>query len=167
MSLLTAAPFLLMTFAEPRPTPQPVHSHHDADVDSRGDQVMGFDHEKTTHHFRLLPDGGVIEAEAKDSKDIESRDQIRSHFQHIAKKFSEGDFEAPFLIHGQTPPGVPVMKRLKSEIRYAFEPTERGGRVVISTKNRQALAAIHDFLRFQIDEHRTGDSVEVAAPSRS
>jgi hypothetical protein len=54
---------------------------------------------------------------------------------------------------------------LKSQIRYQFEPTPQGGRVFISTKNPQALAAVHDFLRFQIREHRTGDSTEVTQAS--
>ena len=31
-----------------------------ADVNQRGDHAMGFAHEKTTHHFRLYPDGGAI-----------------------------------------------------------------------------------------------------------
>jgi len=35
------------------------------------------------------------------------------------------------------------------------------GGVVISSKDRKALTAIHQFLRFQIEEHKTGDSVEV------
>ena len=30
--------------------------HHDA-VGQRGDRVMGFSHDKTTHHFRLSKDG--------------------------------------------------------------------------------------------------------------
>ena len=33
-------------------------SHHEGVV-RRGDDVMGFSHEKTTHHFILLKDGGV------------------------------------------------------------------------------------------------------------
>jgi hypothetical protein len=33
--------------------------------------------------------------------------------------------------------------------------------MVIKTGNPEALAAIHDFLRFQISDHRTGDSPEV------
>ncbi|HTO88821.1 MAG TPA: hypothetical protein VMR54_14980 [Thermoanaerobaculia bacterium] len=150
------------------PTPAPgcaMHSTQDEGVDSRGDQVMGFAHEKTSHHFRLTPSGGSIEADAKDPDDTESRDQIRAHLRHIAKMFSEGDFEAPMLIHDQVPPGVPVLKQLRSQIRYQFESTPQGGRVVISTKNPQALAAIHDFLRFQIREHRTGDSTEVTHAS--
>ncbi len=38
------------------------------------------------------------------------------------------------------------------------EPTARGARVVIRTANPEALEAVHAFLRFQISDHRTGDS---------
>jgi hypothetical protein len=58
-------------------------------------------------------------------------------------------------------PGVAVMQRLKAEIKYEFAKTERGGRVRISTNNAEALAAIHDFLRFQIKEHETDDPLKV------
>jgi len=91
-------------------------SQHPADhsaVDKRGDRVMGFSHEKTTHHFRLYADGGAIEVEAKDPKDNESRDQIQNHLGHIAHMFADGNFNAPMLVHARTPPGVPVLERLK------------------------------------------------------
>ena len=131
-------------------------SHHD-EVNRRGDHEMGFSHEKTTHHFRLAKDGGAIEVTANDPNDTESRDQIRQHLTHIAMMFSAGNFNAPMLIHDQTPPGVPVMKRLKSQIKYEFENMESGGRVKISTVNREAIDAVHEFLRFQITDHQTGD----------
>ena len=122
---------------------------------------MGFDHEKTAHRFLLTQRGGSIEASAKSAADRDSRDRIRAHFARIARKFSEGDFEAPALIHGREPPGVASMKRFRREIRYRFVTTDRGARIVISTKNREALAAIHEFLRFQIRDHRTGDPQDV------
>lgn len=53
------------------------------------------------------------------------------------------------------------MKRLKAEIKYKFEETERGGLVRITTSDAKALAAVHEFLRFQIKDHKTGDSGEV------
>ena len=62
--------------------------------------------------------------------------------------FSEGDFNAPMLIHAQTPPGVPEMKRLKGKISYKFEQTKHGGLVRISTSDPQAVSAVHDFLPF-------------------
>src|SRR5438045_3117192 len=49
-----------------------VHSHLDG-VNSRGDEAMGFSHARTTHHFRLFPDGGAIEVSANDAADAESR----------------------------------------------------------------------------------------------
>lgn len=133
------------------------HGAHHAAVNKRGDKVMGFSHEKTTHHFLLKKDGGTIEVAANDAQDTASRDLIRQHLQHIAKKFAAGDFEAPMLIHAQTPPGVPVLQKLKTEIKYQFEKSATGGRVRLSTDNAQALTAIHEFLRFQIKDHRTGD----------
>ncbi len=142
---------------------KPTHPHagHHTAVNERGDKVMGFSHEKTVHHFRLKPDGGWIEVEVKDPNDTASRDQIRTHLQHIAQKFAAGDFAAPMLIHAQTPPGISVMKQLKAAVNYQFEETQRGGRVRITTSNTKAIAAIHKFLRFQISDHRTGDSSEV------
>ena len=77
--------------------------------------------------------------------------------------FSEGEFDAPMLIHEKVAPGVPVMKELKAAIRYDFQPTERGGSVLLSTKNARALEAVHQFLRFQIEDHKTGDSTKVGA----
>src|SRR4051812_44257947 len=130
-------------------------------MNERGDQAMGFSHMKAAHHFRLLGDGGAIEVWANNAQDTETREQIRMHLSHITQMFAAGDFHAPMFIHDRTPPGVPVMQRLKSEIKYEFEKMERGGRVRITTGNPEALGAIYDFLRFQIKEHETGDSLEV------
>ena len=134
------------------------NEHHTA-VNQRGDHVMGFSHEKTTHHFRLYSDGGAIEVEANDPKDTQSRDQIQMHLGHIAKMFAAGDFNAPMLIHDRVPPGVPVMQEHKADIKYEFSKTERGGKVRITTKDPAALNAVHEFLRFQIADHQTGDSL--------
>ncbi|HZT60095.1 MAG TPA: hypothetical protein VFA21_15915 [Pyrinomonadaceae bacterium] len=137
---------------------------HDAHLDAvnkRGEAAMGFSQTATTHHFTLTRDGGVIRVEANDASDAASREQIRQHLSHIARAFAAGDFDTPMLVHDRVPPGVPAMKRLKSEIIYSYEETERGARVRIETKNADALAAIHDFLRFQITDHQTGDPLEV------
>jgi hypothetical protein len=136
-------------------------SQHQQGVQTRGDQAMGFSHEMTTHHFLLTEDGGVIEAEADNPNDNASRDAIWQHMEHIAMLFSEGDFTAPMFIHGQTPPGVPTMKRLKDRITYRAKPTEQGAEVQISTANPEALEAVHQFLAFQIKDHHTGDSTKV------
>ena len=132
-------------------------SDHHAQGDARGDKVMGFDHAKTTHHFLLSAAGGSIEVTANSAEDQESRDAIRGHLAHIAKMFSDGDFEAPMLVHDRFPPGVDAMKRKKSVIQWKYEEIGSGARIVAVTRDLEALAAIHEFLRFQIADHRTGD----------
>lgn len=139
---------------------QSSHDRH-SQVTARGDRVMGFSHERTTHHFRLTANGGVIEATAKSEEDQESVRSIRSHFQHIAKKFAAGDFQAPMLIHAQKPPGVPVMKTAAAKITYLFAEIPAGGRVTITSADKRAVDAIHEFLRFQIQDHKTGDPLTV------
>ncbi len=141
----------------------PMRQKQMAGMNERGDKAMGFLQAKTTHHFILTSDGGVIQVEANDPRDTESREQIRMHLTHIARMFAEGDFGTPMFIHDRVPPGVPVMRAMKTTIQYKFENTENGGLVRISTSEPKALAAIHQFLRFQIQEHDTGDSLEVAA----
>jgi len=79
----------------------------------------------------------------------------------IARMFAQGDFDLPMFIHATTPPGMETMKRLKRAISYQYEDTLQGGQVHLSTQNPQALAAIQKFLRFQIQDHRTGDPLTV------
>jgi hypothetical protein len=133
------------------------HDAHLAAVNKRGEMAMGFSQSETTHHFILQPDGGVIQIEVNDPKDELNRERIRQHLAHIARLFAAGDFDTPMLVHARTPPGVPTMSRLKAEIVYAFEETESGARIRVKTRNAEALAAVHEFLRFQIEDHQTGD----------
>ena len=133
------------------------HDAHHAAVNKRGEEAMGFSQTETAHHFLLTRDGGVILVEVKDPADASNRERIRQHLAHITQLFAAGAFNTPMLVHARTVPGTSVMSRLKSEITYAFEETERGGRVRINTKNPEALAAVQEFLRFQIKDHQTGD----------
>ena len=123
---------------------------------------MGFSHHMASHHFRLLPEGGAIEVAVKDPKDAQSRKAIRSHLATIAEMFAGGDFSVPMFIHATSPPGMATMQRLKQEISYRAEETPKGAQIRIRSENAEAIEAIHQFLRFQIEEHRTGDAKEEA-----
>ena len=137
-------------------------SQHQADVEKHGDEAMGFSHDKTTHHFRLYADGGAIEVTVSDSKDSQNMQAIRSHLTHIVTMFSNGDFSVPMFVHDEVPPGVPVMKEKRTEISYRFEELPAGGRVLIKTTNPDALKAIHEFIRFQIEDHDTADTTDIS-----
>jgi len=142
------------------PASKPKQDSHDA-MSARGEHAMGFSQTATTHHFLLKSDGGAIQVEANDAKDTSNRDHTRMHLSHVAQAFQNGDFDIPMFVHDSVPPGVPEMKRLRKQIRYSFEETPNGARVVIVTSDRDALTAIHQFLRFQIQEHKTRDPLEV------
>jgi hypothetical protein len=160
ISLTTA---LLIRGQQAQKTDRSTTQKHMDEMNERGDKAMGFDHLKTTHHFILASDGGSIKVEANDEKDDRSRDQIRQHLRHIAMMFGDGNFDAPMLVHMETPPGTEVMQKLKAQIRYQYKETEHGALIRISTSNAQALHAVHDFLRYQIKEHMTGDPLEPTA----
>ena len=138
----------------------PMHGDH-SKMNERGEKGMGFSQTTTTHHFFVSSNGGVIQVEGNDPKNTATRDEIRTHLKHIAHAFSEGDFDIPTMVHDKVPPGVVDMKRLSKEITYTFQETPSGGRVVMATSDPAAVAAIHKFLRFQIDEHQTHDPTEV------
>jgi hypothetical protein len=53
------------------------------------------------------------------------------------------------------------MAKLKDRITYKYAETPKGGRVNITTSDAEALKAVHAFLKFQIADHKTGDSLEV------
>ena len=112
---------------------QPEQSTRQDGVVQRGDHVMGFSHDATTHHFHLLKDGGEIVVTANDSNDKKSIEQIRAHLNHIVGMFSKGNFNAPMLIHDTNPPGVATMTRLKSDIRYTIFEIPRGAKLRIET----------------------------------
>jgi len=157
MKIAFLAGVIALAFSQD-PASRPKQDSHDA-MNARGEHAMGFSQTATTHHFLLKSDGGVIQVEANDPKDTSNRDSIRMHLGHIAHAFQNGDFDIPMFVHETVPPGVAEMTRLQKQIRYSFEEAPNGGRVVIVTSDKDALTAIHKFLRFQIQGHKTGDPV--------
>jgi hypothetical protein len=147
----------------PAMPPGMTHEEHlaqmkkDAELERRGKAAMGFDQHAATHHFRIADDGGAIEVAVNDADDRATLDAIRTHLTAIARAFAEGRFDAPVATHGELPPGVRELQRLKDAIAYRYEPIAAGGRVRITASSPDAVAAVHAFLRYQIREHKTGD----------
>lgn len=165
MRVFLAALWFIFGFSEAQVTDRdqpktgtvcPAHDMH-AGLNERGEKGMGFSQTATTHHFLLTADGGAISVEANDPADSTNRENIQMHLHHIQQAFQSGDFDIPMFVHDTVPPGAVVLKQRAKRIRYSIEETANGGRVLIHTKDKKALEAIHAFLRFQITEHKTGD----------
>jgi hypothetical protein len=166
MNLFTALVVASLSAGPQHPAMPPGMSHEehlkqmekDEALKKRGAAAMGFDQDAAVHHFRLTSAGGAIEVEARQKKDETTRAQIRAHLRQIAADFANGDFGKPVATHAETPPGVTGLQEHRAAITYRYEETRAGARVVIATRDRDALEAVHTFLRYQIHEHKTGDA---------
>ena len=126
-----------------------------AAMQERGKKAMGVDQYTSSHKFDATPTGGRIELQ-RDSADAAGIAQIRAHMREIARSFAAGDFATPGFVHMMDVPGTKVMRAKRSVISYESRDLPRGGEVVIRTKDSAAVAAIHEFMAFQRDEHHAG-----------
>ena len=125
-----------------------------ASLQQRGETAMGVNQYTSQHVFEPLSDGGRIVLQRMETDTIDEA-TIRAHMRTIASAFSAGNFALPGFVHAMpNVPGTAVMKRLKGEITYVARDIPRGGEVLISTKNPEAVSAIHNFLAFQRMDHR-------------
>lgn len=123
-----------------------------AAMQQRGKQAMGVDQYTSTHHFNPLPDGGVIQL-VRDVDDTTGVATIRKHIRDIARSFASGDFATPEFVHMQAVPGTKTMADKKAAITYTPRDIPRGAELRITTKDPEALKAVHEFLAFQQHEH--------------
>ena len=102
-------------------------------MEHRGDAVMGFSHEATTHAFKLSDDGGAIEVVANDPKDSKSIEAIRAHLREIAKAFAKGDFAKPKAIHEELPDGA---ARCRESVAVVIPNSTTTGALVLARLSR-------------------------------
>jgi len=127
-----------------------------ARVQARGHAAMGVDQYTSSHRFESLPDGGRISLQ-RDPGDSAGVAQIRAHMRGIAVAFARGDFALPGFVHDRDVPGTAAMVARRSWITYAADTLPGGGQLRLQTSDPSAIAAIHEFLAFQRqDHHSTG-----------
>jgi hypothetical protein len=148
--------------ADERATHDSTHDSTHADsafaaVQARGadQRAMGVDQYASPHRFDALPDGGRIELQ-RASDDSAGVAQIRRHMREIASAFAAGDFDTPAFVHAQQVPGTDVMAARKAAITYEARDLPRGAEVRITTRDPEALRAVHAFIAFQRGDHRVG-----------
>jgi plastocyanin len=119
----------------------------------RGAIAMGFNQSKISHKFKSTPTGGEILITALNNSDIETIKQIKNHISVIQKEFSSGNFTKPFYIHAQDVPGTKIMSEKKDFIKYSINEINNGATLILETKDKELLDAIHQFMAFQGTEH--------------
>jgi hypothetical protein len=122
----------------------------------RGAMVMGVNQYTSTHIFEPPADGGRI-ALLRNEADSAGVAPIRQHRALIAERFAAGDFRLPGVVHARTvpgtEPGTDVMAARRGAIQYRVELLPRAAARRLATTDSVAIAAIHDFLAFQRQDH--------------
>jgi hypothetical protein len=123
-------------------------------VQTRGHVAMGVDQYTSAHRFEALADGGRITL-VRDRDDPAGVTQIRAHMAEIAAAFRRGDFTVPGFVHDRAVPGTATMAARRSQISYSADTVPHGGSLRIHSNDSIAISAIHQFLAFQRQDHRS------------
>jgi hypothetical protein len=126
-----------------------------AGVQARGAAAMGVNQYTSRHIFEPLPDGGRIELQ-RQAADTAGSAQILRHMHLIAERFAAGDFALPGFVHARGVPGTEVMSEKRTAIAYTVESLPRGAALRLRSADSTAIAAIHEFLAFQRQDHHAG-----------
>ncbi len=137
-----------------------------AGVQARGadPRAMGVDQYASVHRFDALAEGGRIELQMgappagapRGPADTAGVAQVRRHLRAVAAAVAAGDFRTPAYVHARVVPGTAVMAAKRGVIAYAFRDLPRGGEVRITTRDPEALRAVHAFVALQRADHRAG-----------
>ena len=125
-----------------------------AALQARGLIAMGVDQYTSKHQFDSLPNGGRIELQRM-KDDSAGTATIRAHLMAIADAFRDGDFSTPAFVHFREVPGVAVMAEKRSAISIVYREFPRGAELKITSRDPEAVRAIHRFMAFQRGDHRT------------
>lgn len=123
-------------------------------------RAMGVDQYTSAHRFDALADGGRVELQ-RGVDDSAGVAQVRRHLREIAAAFAAGDFRTPAFVHARggaagPVPGAAGMAARRVAIAYTYRDLPRGGEVRITTRDPEALRAVHAFVAFQRADHRAG-----------
>jgi len=124
-----------------------------AQVATRGAQVMPFDLDQTIHVFQRLDDGGRQTVTVKDLSNSKQIALIQSHLQHETDKFRRGDFSDPARIHGDEMPGLAKLKSEFSQIDIRYTALPNGGEIRYTTTNPSLVMALHHWFMAQVSDH--------------
>ena len=124
-----------------------------AEVATKGAQVMPFDLEQTRHRFKPLDNGGLQTVTAKDSANQAQIDLIQMHLQEEAAKFQAGNFASPAAIHGHEMPGLKALSAGHTEIAVQYRALSNGGEIRYTAQSAPLTQAIHDWFAAQRSDH--------------
>jgi len=144
---------LLSAFVSPIAA-QVADPQRQAEVATRGADVMPFSLEATTHVFTKLAEGGTQRVIAKSSTDARQVQLVREHLRGIQAEFLKGDFSGPSYIHGNKMPGLAALKAAKpGRVAIAYKDVVGGAELTYRTADATLVAALHAWFDAQLSDH--------------
>lgn len=128
------------------------------EMNARFSKAVGVSLDKLVLHYYLVKNGGVVELAAKDPQDTNTIAAIQKYLQNQKELWEKGKDLAVTEVHTKFPESAVTMRKLRNEITFYMAKTDNGGVLRMFSINDQARNAIQDFLKFEIAEHKTGDS---------
>ncbi|WP_128984065.1 aspartate carbamoyltransferase [Streptomyces roseicoloratus] len=122
-------------------------------VAERGESVMPFDLERTTHRFTATATGGVQDVVADRRGDTRQIDLIRVHLREEAEAFGRGDFGDPAAIHGADMPGLAELRAGHDRIEVRYTERTDGATLTYTTRDSALVDALHDWFAAQLGDH--------------
>jgi hypothetical protein len=122
-------------------------------VAQRGQTVMPFDLEQTTHRFTPTATGGTQDVVADQRGDAEQVDLIRAHLRKEAQAFSRGDFSDPARIHGADMPGLAELQDDYDRFEVRYEERADGATLTYTTEDSALVDALHSWFEAQLGDH--------------
>jgi hypothetical protein len=130
----------------------------DQEVPARFSRALGVSLDKVVVHYYLVKNGGVIELAAKDANDNATISALQKYLQNQKELWEKGKETAVTEVHSKPPECAGVMRKLRNDITFYVAKTDAGAVLRMFSINEQARNAIQDYLKFEIAEHKTGDS---------
>ncbi|MEU0246200.1 aspartate carbamoyltransferase [Streptomyces sp. NPDC006235] len=122
-------------------------------VAQRGQSVMPFDLEQTTHRFTPTATGGTQDVVADQRGDAEQVDLIRAHLRKEAQAFSRGDFSDPARIHGADMPGLAELQDDYDRFDVRYGERANGATLTYTTEDSALVDALHSWFEAQLGDH--------------
>lgn len=123
-----------------------------AEIATRGEAVMPFDLERSTHIFEKLDNGGLQQVVADDN-DSEQIRLIREHLTEEASRFQEGDFHDPAMIHGEDMAGLHELTTNADSLTITYSEIDGGAQLLYIADAPPLVTALHQWFDQQVSDH--------------
>lgn len=127
------------------------------EMNARFSKALGVSLDKVALHYYLVKNGGVVELASKDPNDTGTIEAIRKYLQSQKDLWEKGK-DPVAEVHTRAPESANLMRKLRNDITFYTAKTDTGAVLRMFSINEQARDAIQDYLKFEITEHKTGDS---------